>query len=268
MELACDTHTHTLFSRHAYSTIQENVAAAHEAGLELLGSADHFSAMLFNEVTFKNYQYFINLDAWPRVWTQYNVILLRACEADIVDLDGHLFSWEVPITKGINGSKRKPTTLKDRIFRGLDYVVASVHNADFTRGAGLAQTTDMYIHALQDPKVAIIGHPGRAGVPFDLDAVLTAAKDLGKMIEINEHSFDHASEKRIQRCTKIAERCAELSVKIAVNSDAPISCEIGQLDRTKRMLEQIHFPEELIATRSAKAFLDTLREAHVVDVTL
>ena len=42
MKLKCDVHTHTLYSRHAYSTILENVAAAKEAGLELLGSTDHF----------------------------------------------------------------------------------------------------------------------------------------------------------------------------------------------------------------------------------
>ena len=33
--IKCDTHTHTLYSRHAYSTIEENVRAAAERGLEL-----------------------------------------------------------------------------------------------------------------------------------------------------------------------------------------------------------------------------------------
>ena len=36
MNLVSDVHTHTLFSRHAYSTIQENVTAAKAQGLELL----------------------------------------------------------------------------------------------------------------------------------------------------------------------------------------------------------------------------------------
>ena len=49
MQLRCDVHTHTLYSRHAYSTILENVHAAKEAGLELLGSTDHFSSMLYPE---------------------------------------------------------------------------------------------------------------------------------------------------------------------------------------------------------------------------
>ena len=47
--IKCDTHTHTLFSKHAYSTIEENVRAAAEAGMELLASTDHYSAMLYPE---------------------------------------------------------------------------------------------------------------------------------------------------------------------------------------------------------------------------
>ena len=47
LRIACDVHTHTLYSRHAYSTIEENVRAAREASLELLGSTDHFSRMVY-----------------------------------------------------------------------------------------------------------------------------------------------------------------------------------------------------------------------------
>ena len=36
-----DTHTHTLASGHAYSTIRENAQAASRKGLELLAITDH-----------------------------------------------------------------------------------------------------------------------------------------------------------------------------------------------------------------------------------
>ena len=84
--IAGDIHTHTLFSRHAYSTIAENVAAARAAGLEVLGSADHFSCMLFPEQHIRNFQFFINQGVWPRVWD--GVTVLRGMEADIVSLSG------------------------------------------------------------------------------------------------------------------------------------------------------------------------------------
>lgn len=34
--LSCDIHTHTMFSAHAYSTIEENVYWAAERGLQVL----------------------------------------------------------------------------------------------------------------------------------------------------------------------------------------------------------------------------------------
>lgn len=270
MKLSCDVHTHTLYSRHAYSTIGENVRAAHERGLGLLGSADHFSSMLFPEQDFRNFQFFINLGVWPRVW--HDVVVLRGCEADIVDLEGHLFGWDIPVERGINGGalrSRKAPSLKRMVFRGLDYVVASVHGHAFADDATLAETTAMYIGALQDPKVAILGHTGRAGVPFELDPVLEEAARLHKMVEINEHSFAIPDSGKISdTCRDIAVRCAELGVQIAVNSDAHIAADIGRFSQTEKLLEEIHFPEELIATRSAGAFLKALRQAEVADIEI
>ena len=46
IRISCDVHTHTLASRHAYSTIEENVRAAADQNFELLGSPDHGSRML------------------------------------------------------------------------------------------------------------------------------------------------------------------------------------------------------------------------------
>ena len=96
-----DVHTHTLFSRHAYSTIAENVAEAERSGLTFLGSADHFSAMLFEEQTVKNFQFFQNVRIWPRRWG--GITLLRACEVDIIGLEGELFGQDIELTHNIVG---------------------------------------------------------------------------------------------------------------------------------------------------------------------
>ena len=88
LHIACDTHTHTIFSRHAYSTVEENVRAAAELRFELLSVTDHFSPMVQAEpktgVDLRDYQQFINLEMWPRRW--HGVHLMRGCEADIVDI--------------------------------------------------------------------------------------------------------------------------------------------------------------------------------------
>ena len=188
--LSCDIHTHTMFSAHAYSTIEENVYWAAERGLQVLGSADHLSSMVTacpNDL--RSYQFFINQDIWPRIWS--GVLVLRGAEADIVSLDGSLFGEDTPVTFDIAGdSYGRQHSLFDLVTRNLDYLVASVHNPQIAEGATLAQTTGMYINALEHPKVFMLGHTGRSGVPFDIDEVLLAAKAKHKIIEINNHSLE------------------------------------------------------------------------------
>ena len=259
-----DIHTHTLFSRHAYSTIAENVTAAAEHGLELLGSSDHFSSMLFGEPSIKNYQFFNNQVIWPRVWK--GVTLLRGAEVDISTLDGTFFGQGIPCPANIMGAPyRTERDLFQQATSSLDYLVASVHSGDFTKGASIAQTTAMYIAALEHPKVMLLGHTGRAGIPFDVDEVLIAAKKLGKLIEINEHSFD-SSDQLHGACREIAERAAELGVGISVSSDAHMAMYIGKFPHATTLLEEIHFPEELVMNRNRDTLLDAMAAVKVCDV--
>lgn len=257
--LACDVHTHTLYSRHAYSTLEENVREAAEQRIELLGVTEHFSDMLWPDRDIRHFQYFTNMHIWPRSW--HGVRLLRGCEADIVDLDGNLFGWDTTYDRSIVDMPYGPMTLKDHVFRHCDYVIASIHGKEFAAGASLAETTRMYVRALEDPKVAIVGHPGRAGVPFDIDEVLAAARDLHKMIELNEHSFGFPLPKAHEACRAIALRCAETGTRVAVSTDAHISCEVGRFEKVPALLDEIDFPPELIATRSADAFEAALADA-------
>lgn len=263
----CDVHTHTLYSRHAYSTLRENVLAAREAGLELLGVADHFSDMLFpgtdlGHADLRDYQHFINMRIWPRTWE--GVRLLRGAEADVRTLDGRLFGQDIEVSKTITGAPyRTPRSLYERAVAGCDYVIASVHYKDFADGATLAQTTQMYLGALSQPKVLVLGHTGRAGVPFDVREVVGEAARQHKLIEINEHSLEDTGGvgRTWTSCREIAQACAELGCQIAVNTDAHVSCAVGSTPTALAMLEEIHFPQELVATRSAEAFLAAMAGA-------
>ena len=41
-DIVADMHTHTIFSQHAFSTIQENLAAAHAQGMKYMVTCDHY----------------------------------------------------------------------------------------------------------------------------------------------------------------------------------------------------------------------------------
>lgn len=267
LENRCDTHTHTLYSRHAYSTVRENVLAARDAGMELVGITDHFSDMLFPGASLahadlRDYQHFINMRIWPRSWE--GVTLLRGMEADIRTLDGRLYGQDIEVTEDITGRPtHRAASLYECAAADCDYVIASVHYRDFAADAGLEQTTEMYLGALAQPKVLMLGHPGRAGVPFDVNAVVGEAARRGKLIEINEHSLESRGRagRTWESCARIARACAELGCQIAVNTDAHLCCHVGRFPSALAMLEEVGFPQELVATRSAEAFLAAMRVA-------
>ena len=262
LHLACDTHTHTIFSRHAYSTVEENVRAAAEMRFEMLGITDHFSSMVHppaaTGVDLRDYQHFLNFEVWPNMWQ--GVRVMHGCEADIVDLAGHLYGWNLRVEHGLGGPFADNQTLQDVVFRDCDYVIASVHGKDWAQGATPAQITQMYVHALEHPRVFILGHIGRSGLDFDIDAVAETARDLGKLIEINEGSLQGPRSAHA-RCQQMAQRCMAVGCRVSVASDAHISHQVGRLTQAKSMLEELGFPPRLVATRDRETFLAAWEQA-------
>ena len=253
IKIKTDTHTHTLASGHAYSTIEENLRAGKEQGLELVGITDHFSSFFVPSAEFACYGFFINKKALPEVW--HGVRLLFGAEVDIVDLKGNLFGHDLYIPyPNKNGVK---LTYEEGILNRLDYLIASVHYKDFAANSTVVENTELYIKALEHENVKILGHIGRSGLEFDIDEVVKAAKSLNKMIEINEASFGHGETVR-ERCLKVALACAKYGTKIAVNSDAHSSFEIGKYPNTEHFLDEIDFPVELIGNRDAETFLSMI----------
>ena len=82
MKFTADTHSHTLASGHAYSTIKEMAAAAEARGLKALAITEHAPKMPGTCGLF----YFQNMDVVPR--TCGNVRLLMGAEVNIMDPDG------------------------------------------------------------------------------------------------------------------------------------------------------------------------------------
>lgn len=262
MRILCDTHTHTLYSRHSYSTVEECVRAAAEAGLELYGATDHFSRMLFPEregmPDLRDYQFYLNFGVWPRVW--HGVEVMHGCEADIVDLEGNLFGHDVPVTHHLGGDVRPtPTTLLRAVLGQCDYVVASVHGQDFARQATAKQVTHMYLSVLDEPKVLTLGHIDRTEAPFDVDAVVCEARDRHRLVEVNETSLRRPGS--ADRCRHVVERCAELGCPVVVNTDAHISYDVGRFDCALALFDELGFPEELVANRTAASFHEALAAA-------
>ena len=248
-----DPHTHTIFSGHAFSTIGENAAAATKAGLLAIGMSEHYGPTCTEDPF--GFGPMMNMPALPRGID--GVTVLASVEIDIVDFKGHLGFWDLEHPFFV---PKEGGDFNSRLLDSRDYAIASVHHFKGMEENTVAKNTEMYCRVLEDPRIHIIGHPGRAPLRFDIKEVCKTAKAHGKMLEINDHSFDSKSDVT-DECRRIAECCAELGVLVSVGSDAHSAWFVGQVGRAVGMLEEIGFPPELIANRTLDGFLEHIKMA-------
>lgn len=225
MKILADTHTHTIASTHAYSTVIEMARAASDAGLEAIAVTDH--GMKLPDAPHS--WHFHNLKNIPREIC--GVKILYGIEANILDLDGNI------------------DPLEEEIYKRLDIVNASIHSPCYS-GAG-DDHTSAYLSIVNNPLVDIICHSGTAAYPYDYERIVKLAKENNKLIEINNHSFA-VRKSSVPNCRRIAELCKEYGTGIVVTSDAHICFDLGDYTKALDMLEEIDFPEELIMNRSLK----------------
>ena len=134
MKILLDTHTHTLASTHAYSTVLEMAKYASEAGMEAIAITDHAPAIPDGAHPW----HFQNLKAIPR--EIYGVKILYGAEVNILDLEGNI-------------------DLADEVLEKLDVVNASIHAPCYKDGDATDHTS-AYLAIVNNPLVDVICHSG------------------------------------------------------------------------------------------------------------
>jgi len=255
--LKVDPHTHTIHTAHAYSTIAENVTIASEKGLEAIAITDHFGLQIpwfqpGREYFMENHLKPANLPDYMR-----GVRVFKGVEIDITGFDGSLAGEEMSVPKN---HYHNYENFADYVLNTKELVIASVHYFDGNRSKGIAENTQMYINVLSRKNVDILGHPTRCGLEFDWPEVVAAAKAYNKMIEINNETL-RSRPRQAEINRQLAQLCAKAGVPICVSSDAHICFKVGEFSLAERMLAEIDFPAELIATRSLTSFENALKQA-------
>ena len=92
----------------------------------------------------------------------------------------------------------------------------------------------------------------------DYEAVVKKAKEKGKIIEINNHSFKVRAGSG-ENCREIALLCKKYAVPVVISTDAHFSPEVGFVPNSIKLMEEIDFPEELILNTSLKKLCDYLK---------
>jgi DNA polymerase (family 10) len=160
-------HCHSQYSDGG-ATIAELAAHARRRGWGYLGISDHSqSAFYAGGLTAESLaRQHDEIDAINASFSDFRV--LKGVEADILPC----------------GRIDYPVEVLDR----FDYVIASVHSRF---GMNETQMTDRVLKALDDPHMAVLGHPTgrllltREPYAIDMDRILERAGELGVAIELN-----------------------------------------------------------------------------------
>lgn len=225
MKLIADTHSHTLASGHAYSTIREMALAAKERGMRALAITEHAPDMPGSCGLY----YFMNLDVLPR--EMYGVEMLFGTEANIVNPQGEL-------------------DLPTHVLKDLDVVVASMHMPCFGEGHTVDEVMDAYLAVMRLPYVNIIGHPDDGRFPMDYERLVKAAKETHTLLELNNSSLRPQSFRVGARENVLAmlDLCRQYEVPVTTGSDAHVDVDAGNFCYVQEILEYCGFPEELVVT--------------------
>jgi putative hydrolase len=231
MRIAIDTHTHTVASGHAYSTVYELALGARKHHLKGFVLTDHGPGLPGGTHPY----HFGNMRILPdRI---RGVRFYRGVEANIVDEKGGL-------------------DLADEYLVQLDFSYAGLHELCFAP-ADEATNTKALVAALANPLVDSVSHPGNPVYPANMREVALAAKEHGKAIEINNGSF-RVRAGSYERCTEFAQICLETGTLIVCGSDSHYWEDVGRLDKAIALLKELRMPRGQIinaTTASFEAFL-------------
>jgi DNA polymerase (family X) len=168
-DICGDLHMHSTWTD-GLASIAEMAAAAKERGRQYIAITDHSK-----RVTMVNG---LNATRIRQQWAEIDrireriegITLLKGVEVDILERGG--------------------LDLPDDVLAEADWVVASVH---YGHQQSRQQITGRVLEALENPYVCVIAHPTgrmllrRKPYEIDMDAVMKAARQHGKMLELNAH---------------------------------------------------------------------------------
>lgn len=225
MKIIADLHTHTMVSQHAYSTLDELSLEAANKGFCAIATTDHGPGMPDGAIA----HHFFCLSGLPAKIN--NIRLYKGAEVNIMDYEGTL-------------------DMEASLLKRLDFVISSYHTECITP-ASTSQHTKGLIKVLSNPHVDCLGHCGNPVFSINPEAVVDACASYRKLIEINSSSFRIRPGSNVT-CRQIAKLCADKGVSIVVNSDAHSKWQVGEHSDAISMLEEIHFPAELIINADEK----------------
>lgn len=240
MRLRVDTHSHTLASGHAYSTIREMAEMARDHGMDAIFFTEHAPEI---PGTCGRY-YFENMKILPR--ERWGIQTYFGAEVNILNSNGEV-------------------DLSESLLKRMDLVIASIHTPCFHEERSEEVVTKAFVKAMENPYINVIGHPDDSRFPVDYETLVKKAKETGTLLEVNNSSMraDNNRVNAVENIRIMLDFCKKYGVCITTGSDSHLDLDAGKLDLVEKILEECDFPEELVVTTSLdrlKPFINRFKQ--------
>jgi putative hydrolase len=140
--------------------------------------------------------------------------------------------------------------------------MAGFHEIALSPCGDVARNTEAMIKAISNPLIDAIAHPGNPVYQVDMPAVVNAAREYGKLLEINNNSAA-VRPGSIKNCQQIAFMCKGMGIPVICGSDAHVSFDVGSFSSVIEILKSVDFPKELVLNTSPSKtlkFLEGIRK--------
>ena len=237
-DIIADLHTHTIFSKHAYSTIQENIAAAQRMNLKYLAITDHIyndgtPLDIKNEGTrCRHLEKEVNCcreEGQPYVigggefniaqkldhWDKFQKLRWRP-------IGLHSFKFDIP-QLSLSGLYQEFEKAAER-HNAFAHIERELHKIDNHR----------HEDSIDDE------------VKSFFKAMVNLAKCKGVFLELNETSIRNNDDNNANKIKYWLPLAKEKSCRIYLASDAHYSSRVGKFPLSINLLNEIDYPRELI----------------------
>ncbi len=226
MNYLIDLHVHSNASSHAYSTVEELVAASKKIGLKGFALTNHGPILPDSP----KHWHFGNLKVLPDFIDGIRVY--KGIEANIISYEGD-------------------TDLPLEYYEGLDIVLAGFHSlTPYSEESTLEQNTQTILNIIEKGKVDILAHLGNPKYPLDYEKVVKYAAEKNVAIEINNSSFEKSRKGSETNCLEILKLCKKYNGFVSLGSDTHFSMNIGNFSKIIKMFEELNIDENKILNSS------------------
>ncbi len=217
MQMLGDFHVHTVFSGHAFSTLQEVIAAAQVRGLKYLAITDHGPARSDGP----KLDYFKNLNRQDTLREVPGIHILIGVEANIVNSWGDL-------------------DMPEKLLHELDIVVAGFHNSTGYGGSSVSENTGALIKAMERNRMTVVAHIGdpRFPYPVDLEESIAAAAEKGVLVEVNQSALHTWRAENVAHYERVLTLLNKYKAPVLMSSDSHISYTVGVVTECERLLTE------------------------------